>query len=279
MVHWQSRTATLVTQQLSNSTGPINDRSMPERTDVLGVGVSAINLPMAVDIIGRWVELGEQRYVCVTGVHGVMESCRDDEVRRIHSMAGLVTPDGMPMVWLLRLAGHRHTGRVYGPDLMRAVFGWGQERRTRHFLYGSTPETLKGLKSKLLERFPEACIVGIHSPPNRPAGAAEDDAVCGMIDDSSADIVWVGLSTPKQEVWMARHRSRLRAPVLIGVGAAFDILSGTVRQAPRVLQLSGFEWLFRLAHEPRRLAGRYLRNNPAFILLILKQKMGLRRQV
>jgi N-acetylglucosaminyldiphosphoundecaprenol N-acetyl-beta-D-mannosaminyltransferase len=253
----------------------ISDHPLPARTDVLGVPVSAVNLQAAVDIIGEWIRSRERHYVCVTGVHGVMESWRDEELRRIHAAAGMVTPDGMPMVWLLKMAGHRHADRVYGPDLMLAMFAAGVEQGVRHFLYGSTPETTARLKDNLLSLYPGARIVGIHSPPIRPVGAPEDDAICRMIDDSGADIVWVGLSTPKQEVWMARHRDRLRCPVLIGVGAAFDMHAGAVRQAPRFIQRSGFEWLYRMALEPRRLAWRYLRNNPAFVVLILKQKMKL----
>ena len=243
-------------------------------TDVLNVQISAVNLRMAVDTIFQWVESRDCRYVCVTGVHGVMESQRNPELRQIHNSAGMVTPDGMPMVWLLRLDGHRHADRVYGPDLVNAVFAAGIRQNIRHFLYGSTPEILARLQHNLLHRFPSALLVGAHSPPFRPVGSIEDEAVCQMIDDSGADIVWIGLSTPKQEIWMARHRDRLKAPVLIGVGAAFDIHAGMVRQAPRLIQRSGFEWLFRLTQEPRRLAWRYLRNNPVFALLILKQKMG-----
>ena len=247
---------------------------MLDRTDILGVGISAVDLPMAVDVIFDWIQTQDRRYVCVTGVHGVMESQRNPELRRIHDHAGMVTPDGMPMVWLLRLDGYRHANRVYGPDLMNAVFATGVGRDIRHFMYGSRPDTLTRLQHNLLAQFPGAHIVGAYSPPFRAAGAVEDDAVCQMIDESGADIIWVGLSTPKQEVWMARHRNRLKAPVIIGVGAAFDIHAGLVRQAPRVIQRSGFEWLFRLIQEPRRLAWRYLRNNPVFMLLILKQKMG-----
>ncbi len=253
----------------------LSDVFVPNRTDVLGVGVSAVNIPKAASVINRWIRLRERNYVCVTGVHGIMESWRNAELRRIHCEAGMVTPDGMPMVWLLKLDGNREADRVYGPDLMRAVFAAGIELGTRHFLYGSTPETLGRLRGKLLQLFPEARIVGMHSPPMRPPGAEENDDICRMIDNSDTDIVWVGLSTPKQELWMARHRGRLRAPVLIGVGAAFDIHAGTVRQAPRIIQRSGLEWLFRLVHEPRRLAGRYLRNNPSFVLLVLKQRLRL----
>jgi N-acetylglucosaminyldiphosphoundecaprenol N-acetyl-beta-D-mannosaminyltransferase len=264
-----------ILQRLAGMIDIIDNVSPPARTDVLGAPVSAVNLQMAIELIASWIRSRELHYVCVTGVHGVMESWRDEELQRIHAAAGMVTPDGMPLVWLLKMAGHRHADRVYGPDLMLEMFAAGVEHGVRHFLYGSTSETTARLKDNLLRLYPGARIVGIHSPPIRSVGDPEDDAICQMINESSADIIWVGLGTPKQEVWMARHRDRLRCPVFIGVGAAFDVHAGVVRQAPRFIQRSGFEWLYRLALEPRRLTWRYLRNNPAFVVLILMQKMKL----
>src|SRR5690606_5511415 len=194
-----------------------------------------------------------------------------------HNAAGLVTPDGTPMVWLLWASGHRAAERVYGPDLMLAVLEMSVMRGYRHFFYGSSETTLTRLETSLRARFPGLVIAGSHSPPFRPLTAREDDAVVEMINAARPDIVWVGLSTPKQERWMADHRDRLEAPVLVGVGAAFDLHAGIVRQAPRFVQRSGVEWLFRLAMEPRRLWRRYLRNNPAFVLCISGQKLGLKR--
>jgi len=253
------------------------DVSMAERVNILGVGVSAINMTAALASVERWIAARRRHYVCITGVHGVMESQRDPEVRRIHNTAGMVTPDGMPMVWLLWASGHRSADRVYGPDLMLTVLERSVERGYRHFLYGASEATLARLEANLRTRFPGLQIVGTHSPPFRPLTAAEDAAVVEMINAARPDVVWVGLSTPKQERWMADHRNLLEAPVLIGVGAAFDFHAGVVRQAPRFIQRSGFEWLFRLAMEPRRLWRRYLRNNPAFLLRIASQKLGLRR--
>lgn len=243
---------------------------------MLGVGVDPVDLPTAVARIEGWI--GERRpaYVTVSGVHGVMESVRDEAVRRAHRQAGLVVPDGMPLVWLSRLAGHRGCGRVYGPDLMLALFARSEGCGWRHYLYGSTEATLARLAERLARRCPRAAIVGSYAPPFRPAGAIEDEAAIAAINRSGADILWVGLSTPKQELWMANHRPRLTVPVLIGVGAAFDFHSGQLRQAPRSLQRLGLEWAFRMAVEPRRLAGRYLRNNPAFLWLSLAQKLGLK---
>ena len=184
----------------------------------------------------------------------------------------------MPLVWLLWYGGFKYADRVCGPDLMPALFEHSQQIGFRHFLYGATPRTLELLSCNLKRKFPDAEIVGAHAPPFRPAGADEDETVIETINASGADILWVGLSTPKQELWMARHRHRLLAPVLIGVGAAFDFHAELVRQAPRWLQRTGLEWAFRTAMEPRRLARRYLRNNPTFLALLAAERFGLRRR-
>jgi len=242
---------------------------------VLGIGVSAIDMAAAIRIVGQWIDHGERAYVCVTGVHGIMESQRNEALRRIHNDAGLVTPDGMPMAWLLRLGGHRGTDRVCGPELMPAMFIASQARGDRHFLYGSIPQTLESLRRQLLEVAPDARIVGVYSPPFRSLSADEDAAVVERINASGADIVWVGLSTPKQEFWMAAHRGRLHASVLIGVGAAFDVTAGLRSRAPRFLRRSGLEWAYRVYQEPRRLWRRYFESNPRFFAMICLQKAGL----
>ena len=247
------------------------------RLEILGVQVSSANIPIAIAEIDRWIRQEYRSYVTLTGVHGVMESVRNEAVRRAHNAAGLVLPDGMPLVWLLWHDGFRSADRVCGPDLMPALFNHSQQTGYRHFLYGATPGTLALLEADLERKFPAAKIVGAHSPPFRPAGADEDEAVIEMINASAADIIWVGLSTPKQELWMARHRQRLSAPVLIGAGAAFDFHAGLVRRAPRWLQRAGLEWAFRTATEPRRLAKRYLRNNPAFLALLAAERLRLAR--
>ncbi|MFO1074442.1 MAG: WecB/TagA/CpsF family glycosyltransferase [Geminicoccaceae bacterium] len=247
------------------------------RENVLGVGISAVNMQSAIETVLGWVARRERHYVCVTGVHGVMESMQAPALREIHNRAGMVTPDGMPMAWLLRLGGHRGSDRVCGPELMPELFAQGQARGLRHFLYGSSPATLARLERSLLALAPEARIVGTLSPPFRPLTAEEDAAIVAEIDASGADIVWVGLSTPKQEYWMAAHRERLAAPVLIGVGAAFDIQAGTVARAPVFLRRTGFEWSYRFLKEPRRLWRRYLYNNPRFLGLIAMQKARLYR--
>jgi len=235
------------------------------RFDVLGLPVSAINMTQALDTIDRWIRERTPHYICITGVHGVMESQSDETLRQIHAGAGLVTPDGMPLVWLAHLGGHGHVERVYGPDLMLACLTRSLQTRTKHYFFGGAPGVAEQLIARLSARLPGLAVAGMHCPPFRPLTAQEDQQVVDEINGSGADVVWVGLSTPKQERWMADHVGRLHAPVLIGVGAAFDFHAGLKPQAPRWMQRSGLEWLFRLATEPRRLWRRYLLNNPAFV--------------
>lgn len=244
------------------------------RVDVLGVGVSPITMQQALDTIDEWIITGRQNYVCVTGVHGVIESQRDDRLRRIHNDAGLVTPDGMPLVWWSRRCGYANTERVYGPDLLLACCERSLAAGYRHFFYGGQEGVGGRLVARLQKRFPGLAVAGIYSPPFRPLTSEEDDAVARSINDAAPDIVWVGLSTPKQETWMADHVGRLNAPVLVGVGAAFDFHAGLKRQAPRWMQQHGLEWAFRLGSEPRRLWRRYLVNNPLFIWLTFLQLLA-----
>jgi len=248
-----------------------------ERANILGVGISAVNVPAAVAQISAWLARHEAQYVCVTGVHGVIESQLDEAVRSIHNRAGLVVPDGMPLVWLSRWQGFKQVDRVYGPDLMLAVCAESLHAGWRHFLYGGAPGVAEQLAERLEARFQGLRIVGMYTPPFRPLTDTEEREIMEAVQRSGADIVWVGISTPKQERWMAEFVEHLAGPVLIGVGAAFDFHAGLKRQAPRWIQRSGFEWLFRLCMEPRRLWRRYLRNNSYFLWLLLLQALGVRK--
>lgn len=241
------------------------------RIDVLGVEVSAIDMPRAIDEIASWVDGGRSHYVCVTGVHGVMESQRDVELKAIHNRSGLTTPDGMPMVWAAHYAGFSGVTRVYGPDLMLALSERAATRGWRCYLYGGKPGVAELLGKRLCDAFPGLLIAGAESPPFSPPTPEEDEATVARINAARPQILWVGLSTPKQERWMASHIERLSVPAVLGVGAAFDIHAGLVRQAPRWIQRTGCEWLFRLAVEPQRLARRYLSNNPRFLLGIMRR--------
>lgn len=249
----------------------------PPRTNILGVGVSALNLPLAAGAIEAWIAAGERQYVCITGVHGIMESQRDPELLEIHNRAGLVTPDGMPLVYLSRLRGNAGVDRVYGPDLMLELCRRSREKGYSHFLYGASPQTLIKLHNSLEQRFPGIRIAGSYSPPFRPLTSDERARVVQTINAANPDIVWVGLGTPKQEKWMHEHRDCLNAPVLVGVGAAFDFHAGITPQAPRWMQRACLEWLFRLRTEPKRLWRRYLYNNPRFLSLVTLQLLGLKQ--
>ena len=254
-----------------------NSPSIPPRVNILGVGVSAINMEQALEVIEGWIERGERHYVCVTNMHGVMESWRDEGLRRIHNSSGLTTPDGMPLVWLSRLKGFRWVDRVCGPDLLLALCERFITKGYKHFFYGGAPGVPERLAERLVVRFPGLKVVGTFSPPLSALTPEEDEDVVRMINEASPDILRVGLGAPKQERWMAEHRDRLQVPVMIGVGAAFDFHSGVKRQAPRWMQRAGLEWLFRLCQEPRRLWRRYLLNIPRFLCLVIAQELGIIR--
>jgi N-acetylglucosaminyldiphosphoundecaprenol N-acetyl-beta-D-mannosaminyltransferase len=247
--------------------------SRDDRTDILGVGVSSITLDDAVTTIERWISERAHNYVCIAGVHGVMESRRDQRLRRIHNEAGLVTPDGMPLVWFSRLCGKKRTDRVYGPDLMRRMTAISSLCGYRQFYYGGAEGVADKLKHVLITAHPELDVAGSLCPPFRELTPEEDRAVVAAINAARPDIIWVGLSTPKQEFWMANHLDRIEAPVMVGVGAAFDFLAGTKRQAPMWMQRHGLEWFYRLCSEPRRLWRRYVYIVPGFTILAIAELM------
>lgn len=251
--------------------------SLAQRVNVLGVGVSVLNLTTALEAIARAVAERRKGYVCVTGVHGVSEAQDDPEFRRILNGAFLNTPDGMPMVWLGRLAGHRAMSRVYGPDLMTRVMRESVARGWRHFFYGGANGTAERLRTVLTEKFPGLQVTGTYEPPFRPLNEPEQAALTAQVAAAKPDFFWVGLSTPKQERFMAANLARLDTTLMLGVGAAFDMLAGTKSQAPRWMQANGLEWFYRLCQEPRRLGPRYLKNNPLFAARVLGQVSGLRR--
>jgi N-acetylglucosaminyldiphosphoundecaprenol N-acetyl-beta-D-mannosaminyltransferase len=254
----------------------VSARWQGERADILGVRVSTINMQDAVATIEHWIATRAPNYVCITGAHGVIESLRDARLQKIHNEAGLVTPDGMPLVWMARRLGFDRTRRVYGPDLMRTISEVSAARGYKHFFYGGDHGVAERLSQRLLSAHPGLQVVGTITPPFRPLSPEEDAAIIAQINAVKPDIVWVGLSTPKQEMWMSAHVGRVDAPVLIGVGAAFDFLAGVKKQAPRWMRERGLEWLFRLMQEPRRLWRRYLTIVPRFAILAIYQLMRAR---
>jgi N-acetylglucosaminyldiphosphoundecaprenol N-acetyl-beta-D-mannosaminyltransferase len=247
------------------------------RVNVLGVGISVLSLDLAVKEVLSAASSGKRGYICVTGVHGVSEAQADSQFKSILNESFLTTPDGMPMVWMGRIRGHSGMTRVYGPDLMLEVFRGSASKGLTHYFYGSAPGVAAELKDRMERQFPGAKVVGTMSPPFRALATDEEEALAREVASLSPDIFWVGLSTPKQERFMAEHWRKLAATLFIGVGAAFDFHTGRVRQAPRWMQGLGLEWLFRLGCEPRRLWKRYLKNNPLFVIRALGQLSGLRR--
>jgi N-acetylglucosaminyldiphosphoundecaprenol N-acetyl-beta-D-mannosaminyltransferase len=265
-------------------------RCAPRKKIVVGVGISATDYNEVLDIIDGWIVSRRAwardpqercapsgRYICVTSVHGVISSVLDPAIRQVINNADIVTPDGMPLVWALRSFGVRGQTRVYGPNLMLAACRRAAELGHRIFLYGGHGETLDLLERNLLAQFPGLQIAGRYSPPFRPLTAEESTDVRRMITDCQADVIFVGLSTPKQEQWMAQYRELLPGVVLVGVGAAFNFHAGTVKQAPSWMQRKGLEWLFRLFAEPQRLWKRYLLVTPLFLPLWAMQKVRILR--
>ena len=239
----------------------------PQSTDVLGVPIALTDYRRTLDWIDGAIDAGHQGYLCVAPVHLVMLAQDDEAVASAVAGADFVVPDGQPLVWALRALGAERPSRVYGPDLMIEACQRAAQTGSKMYLFGGRNNgALVQLTLNLRRRFPGLQIVGGHSPPYRPATADEEIAIAEEINASGADIVWVGTGQPKQELWMAQMRPMLKAPLLIGVGAAFDFHAGLVPQAPALLQEAGLEWAYRLAREPRRLWRRYLNYNPRFVI-------------
>ena len=249
----------------------------PPRFNVLGTGVSALSLTGARDLVLTAQGRRHLGYICCATAYNVNLARRDATLRHAYNRSFLTTPDGMPLVWLGRHHGHRTITRVYGPDLMAITCDSGRAVGLRHYFYGGADGVAEQLREKLTSRFAGLQVVGTFTPPFRPLDPAELSRLQADISGCQPDIIWVGLSSPRQEKFMAEHASKLEAGLLIGVGAAFDFLSGRVPQAPRWMQRNGLEWLHRLCTDPRRLWPRYLIHNPMFVIRTLAQSLGLKR--
>jgi N-acetylglucosaminyldiphosphoundecaprenol N-acetyl-beta-D-mannosaminyltransferase len=239
-----------------------------------GNKIHAVAIKDVLRQIQEWIEeKSKTHYVVAANVHVVMEGYQNETMKATLGQADLVTPDGMPLVFVGRLRGFPLRHRTDGPGLMAAALEQGAPIGWRHYFYGSTPEVLAVLQSQIRERWPNIKIAGSYSPPFRPLTIEEDQAVVKQINAASADILWVGLGCPKQEHWMFDHKNTLRIPVMLGVGQAFDLLAGTKQRAPRWMCNYGLEWFYRLIHEPRRLWKRYFLYNPWFIVLVLYEQI------
>ena len=248
------------------------------RRAILGIPIAMTDYAQTMDVMDGMIERRERGYVCAVAVHAVMVGQRDPEMRSALLGSTLTVPDGMPLVWAANRLGESLPNRVYGPELMRRYNDRCAERGHRVWLYGGRDQgSLAQLTLKLRQRHPGIEIVGGYSPPFRPLTRREEEAVVSQIDAARPDVVWVGIGVPKQEKWMARMRDRIEAPVLCGVGAAFDFHAGRISQAPTWMQERGLEWIYRIAQEPRRLLPRYLYYNPLFMLSLARQLLGSRR--
>lgn len=243
--------------------------------DVLGVRLDALTPRLALDVIGHMVASGTRGYVVFCTVSSVLSARDDPVVARALADATLVTPDGMPLVWLGRRRNVGPVERVYGPDFMLHLLEDTGER-FRHYFYGGAPMVAEAMVDRLRGRFPDLQVAGTHSPPLGWSATQVDSDEVERLNDAEADIIWVGFGHPKQELWMHTHRSHLTAPVLAGVGAAFDFHAGRKKEAPEWMKRSGLQWLHRLGTEPRRLWRRYLIGNSRFLYLLAKE--GLDRQ-
>jgi N-acetylglucosaminyldiphosphoundecaprenol N-acetyl-beta-D-mannosaminyltransferase len=245
-----------------------------KRFPVLGAHISPVSWDTVIEQIQRWGQQHESRYVCICNVHSVVTAARDQHFNSVINEADIATPDGAPVAWALRQFGFKNQERINGPDLMWRYLKKAEELGQRPFFYGGTDDTLAKLMAVIKNEFPNLCVAGAYAPPFRSLAdlhnARETAAEIDLINQSGAHVVFVGLGCPKQELWMAAHSHRINA-VLVGVGAAFDYHAGTISRAPLSWQLHGFEWLYRLLSEPRRLFMRYLITNTLFILGLSKQ--------
>jgi N-acetylglucosaminyldiphosphoundecaprenol N-acetyl-beta-D-mannosaminyltransferase len=254
---------------VSEASAPVGDRPVPgvARVTILGTPIATSSYDHVLRVLEQPPTGPRARTLAFCNVHSVMTARSDRELSRVLADADLANPDGMPLVWVLRRSGYPEQPRVYGPDLMEQALPHGVPLGWRHFLFGANDETLDRLEASAQQLAPGVEIVGRFAPPYRPLTAEEDEQIVARIRDSGADHVWIGLGMPKQELWMDRVRDRLPGVNLLAVGAAFDLLSGTVPQAPDWIQDRGLEWAYRLWREPRRLWRRYLVNNPLFAVL------------
>jgi exopolysaccharide biosynthesis WecB/TagA/CpsF family protein len=241
-----------------------------DRVDVLGIHVSVTNLDHTVGAFAGWIERGERQLVCVTDMNALLHARADSRLTEVYNTSGLTVPDGMPLVWAGHRAGFEEMDRVAGPDLLERVLAEAADRGWTQYFYGGAEGVAEELRERFQERHPALKVVGVECPPYRELTDAEDAETVARMNEARPDIVWIGLGAPKQERWMADHRDRLNATILIGVGAAFDFHTGRLDRAPYWMQRSGLEWSYRLYKEPRRLWKRYVLGIPRFLLGVLR---------
>ena len=247
------------------------------RVNILGVGVTAMSMEVALQESEALLDRGGRGYVCVTGVHGIMEAQSDEQFRNILNSSFLTTPDGMPTVWLGHLAGYKDMTRVYGPDYMLGFCERSVAKGYKHYFYGGKEGVAAELKAALTMKFPGLQVVGTYCPPFRPLNEQEEADLKAQLKILKPDVLWCGLSTPKQERFMFAYANNLPVNMMVGVGAAFDLLSGNLDEAPTWMKKTGLQWLYRMIKEPKRLWRRYLTNNPKFVWATFLQLTHLKQ--
>jgi N-acetylglucosaminyldiphosphoundecaprenol N-acetyl-beta-D-mannosaminyltransferase len=254
----------------------MNLESKRKTAEVLGVRVEPLDMESAVARVNEEFEAQRSGYICLIGVHGIMEAQRDPVLAQVYARATMMVPDGTPTVWVGRWQGFNKMQRVAGPDLMLEVIGRKEFAACTHFLYGGNEGVAEKLRDRLQRRFPWARIVGTHTPPFRDLTLEEEVSLAARIHALKPDIIWVGISTPKQERFMMRFLPLIDSTLMFGVGAAFDFHTGRIKDAPQWVKRAGLQWLHRLMQDPRRLFWRYCRSNSAFLWHIALQLTGLR---
>jgi N-acetylglucosaminyldiphosphoundecaprenol N-acetyl-beta-D-mannosaminyltransferase len=242
-----------------------------DRVDVLGIHVSVTDMEHTVGTFARWIDDGERHLVCVSDMNALLQARADAKLTQVYNTSGMTLPDGMPLVWAGKKAGFERMARVCGPDLIERVMAEAEQRGWSQYFYGGADGVPEKLRDTFTARHPGLKVAGAYSPPYRALTAEEDEEIVARLNEASPDIIWVGLGAPKQERWMADHRDRLDAAILIGVGAAFDFHTGRVDRAPKWMQKSGLEWSYRIYKEPRRLWRRYVLGIPKFGVGILRK--------
>jgi N-acetylglucosaminyldiphosphoundecaprenol N-acetyl-beta-D-mannosaminyltransferase len=254
----------------------MSNQSISNRADVLGIAIEPLNMETALERVARELSARRKGYVCLIGVHGVMEAQRDPELAQIYAQASIRVPDGTPTMWVGQWQGLSRMDRVPGPDLMLEIFKRKEFATVTHFFYGGKEGVAEELEASFKRRFPWTRIVGTYTPPFRELTCEEEDSLAMRIRALQPDIIWIGISTPKQERFMRRFLPQLDTALMFGVGAAFDYHTGRIKDAPQWIKRAGLQWLHRLMQDPRRLMWRYLRNNPAFVWHIALQLTHLR---
>lgn len=246
--------------------------------DVVGFPISALSFNAQISLMMHWAHMHQSKAVYVSNVHMLMEGQRDEEFSDVLSDADLLTPDGMPLVWVMRCLSNQHHERVAGMDILLALCDKAQAERIKIFFLGSTPTVLTKIQKRLDEEFPMLEVAGLYSLPFRPLTPAEDKKIIQQINASGAGIVFVSLGCPKQEKWINQHKDSIQS-VMIGLGGAFSVYAGIRKWAPKWVRDSGLEWLYRLLQEPKRLWRRYITTIPSFLLLATKQIIELKLKI